>query len=374
MKTDNNVYKEIHPDTLEPIGVTDQSVLHPSLIGPLSCAHPEYDPQTGDLFNYNLEFGSTSTYRIFRTSFATGKTDILATISKKDVPPAYIHSFFLTEDFVVLAVWASRFSGYGAKILWERNVLDAIVPFDEKATTQWVVVDRRHGCGVVSRFESKAMFAFHTVNAWQAEDSEGNVDLICEVVQFQNMDILHRFYYENLVSTAPGVSQYAGEARKGAGLSLTRYRLGSVPIGASKIKASGLKAVGTAEIVLQLPHPLIGELPTINPLYSTKKSRYIYALSDEGHSSFMDGIVKLDTTTKKALYWKCEKHTPGEAIFVPDPTREEEDAGYLLSVVLDGLKGTSYLLCLDAQIMKEVGRAVCEIAVGFGFHGTHVAS
>ena len=68
-----------------------------------------------------------------------------------------------------------------------------------------------------------------------------------------------------------------------------------------------------------------------------------------------------------------DKHTPGEAIFVPDPDRNEEDGGFLLSVILDGEKGTSYLLCLDAENMQEVGRAEVGAAVGFGFHGCHVA-
>lgn len=46
--------------------------------------------------------------------------------------------------------------------------------------------------------------------------------------------------------------------------------------------------------------------------------------------------------------------SPGEAIFLPDPEGkgEGEDEGILLSVVLDGVAGKSYLLVLDA---KEFG-------------------
>ena len=86
----------------------------------------------------------------------------------------------------------------------------------------------------------------------------------------------------------------------------------------------------------------------------------------------MDGIVKTDLETKKTTYWDHPHHTPGESIFVPDPTGNTEDAGFLLSVILDGDKGTSYLLCLDARTMKEVGRAECDVAVGIGFHGRHL--
>lgn len=40
--------------------------------------------------------------------------------------------------------------------------------------------------------------------------------------------------------------------------------------------------------------------------------------------------------------------------------------------MLDGEGAVSYLLCLDARDMKEVGWADCGVAVGFGFHGIHV--
>lgn len=53
---------------------------------------------------------------------------------------------------------------------------------------------------------------------------------------------------------------------------------------------------------------------------------------------------------------------------------EEEDKGVLLSVVLDGVKGESYLLVLDARDLREVARADVGRGrvVGFGFHGVHV--
>lgn len=140
----------------------------PILKGPMSCAHAQYDRENGDVFNYNLDLGVVfAKYRVFKTSLESGTTDILATISDIYTPGAYIHSFFLTQDFVVLAVWTSHFSGYGASILLHRNVLDAIAPFDPNKKVKWLVVDRRHKRGVVARFESQAAFSFHSVNAWK---------------------------------------------------------------------------------------------------------------------------------------------------------------------------------------------------------------
>lgn len=70
--------------------------------------------------------------------------------------------------------------------------------------------------------------------------------------------------------------------------------------------------------------------------------------------------------------WEQHGQTPGEAVFVPDPKGQEEDDGVLLSVVLDGLKGKSYLLVLDAKTMLEVARAEMEVPMPLGFHGTFV--
>jgi len=57
--------------------------------------------------------------------------------------------------------------------------------------------------------------------------------------------------------------------------------------------------------------------------------------------------------------------SPGEPTFLPDPEGIEEDDGVHLSVVLDGTKGKSYLLVLDARTFDEVRRADMEIVVPF---------
>lgn len=369
MFTDASGIKTIDPETLEPLGVTDQTSLHPNLKGPISCAHAHFDPVNGDVYNFNLSLGMSATYRLFKTSRATGKTEILATISDKDLKPAYLHSFFLTEDYMVVAIWPSYFASGGLKMLWQRNILDAVEKFDPKNQTKWLVVDRKQGRGLIAKFNSPAAFSFHTVNAWQ-EERDGKTDIYCDVVTYQNLDILHRLYYENLLSNGPGAIKYGAGANPMAAPFLTRYRLGGIT---SKVAEPSLsKRPGEAEVLFKLEGPIVGELPTINPLYSTRKTRYMYSMVDNGRSSWMDGIAKTDLETKKAIYWEHPHHTPGESIFVPDPNDNTEDAGFLLSVILDGDKGTSYLLCLDARTMKEVGRAECNVPVGSGFHGRHL--
>jgi len=373
--TDTCNTKHFDADTLEPLGVTRQEHLHPSLTGPVSAAHAAHDPVTGEIFNYNLSFGPTQTYKVFRACQKSGKVDILAKYSSgRDVHGAYIHSLLLTEHFVVLCIWPAFFAGTGLSILWQRNLLEAIAPFDLKAKATWLVVDRHGKQGLVKQFKSPAFFCFHTVNAWEEQGhNDSTVDIICELVEFNNLNILHRFYYENLVSDERNVKDFDRTHGKNTTLGLARYKLADVPLnnGHSKVKKSS--RTSPAERILYIPAPAAGDLPRINPRYALRPHRYVWSVLDRGKSSFLDGLGKTDTETQTCLVWEYPRHTPGEPIFVPAPDAQQEDEGVVLSVVLDGDTGMSYLLCLDARTMEEVGRADVGAAVGLGFHGVHVS-
>jgi len=366
-KSDGARVREIDPETLEPMGVVTQTVLHPELTGSLSAAHAKSDPVTGDVFNYNLALGRPTTYKIFRVSADTGRTDILATIT--DAPGAYLHSSLITENYFILCVWGGRFSWGGAKILWEMNMLDAIAPFDPSEKALWYIVDRKHGKGVVAKYESDPFFCFHTINAWEepSPSDPSQIDVIADLSTYKNFDLLKRFYYNGVKSTSPGALDYVGEKRReSCNIHLRRWRLPGVNTTIdTPSEAREAVTVHTAEA----DHSC--ELPVINPRFLTKPSRYIYGVCDRGLSTLFDGIAKYDTETYTPTYWSIKGHSPGEPVFVPNPKGTAEDDGVLLSVVLDGFTERSYLLVLDAKSMKEVGRASMGCVVGFGFHGIY---
>ncbi|KAI1455594.1 carotenoid oxygenase [Annulohypoxylon moriforme] len=385
LTSDIGVMKQFDQQTLEPIGMAKQQTLHPLLSGPLSCAHAQRDPVTGDFFNYNLELGYPPTYRIFRTSTSTGKTDILATISGKDVKPAYIHSFFLSPSFVILCIPSSHVGLMGIKIPWEGNMADAIEPFDESKSCKWFVVDRLHDRGVIASFDSPAGFYFHSVNSFEDRDeSTGNINVYCDVVQYPILDVVRQFEMDVILQRNGATTNFwSDDARTRNCLPrLVRWKLVVPEVNSDAEKGKGKAKKSTpkeaAESVLEFKAPLAGELPTINPAYATKKYRYVYATASRGFSTLFDCIIKTDLDTRRCIYWEGLKgHTPGEAIFIQRPKSHEEeevaeDDGVLLSVVLDGVGKTSYLVCLDAKNMLEIGRAECDFAVPIGFHGLHL--
>ncbi|ETS74667.1 hypothetical protein PFICI_13151 [Pestalotiopsis fici W106-1] len=377
--TDNSILKAFDTNTMEALDCKAHTTLNPLLKGPLSCAHAQRDPETGDYFNYNLQFGPVSTYRVFRSNAATGTTDILATIAQPDVRPAYIHSFFLTRSYVILCVPSTHIRAMGLSIPWNRSITDAIDEFDEKNLCKWFVIDRREDKGVVAQFETPAGFYFHSANAYDELDGlTGEINIFCDMLEYPNTDVIKSYEIDVLMGkNGMGKNFWGDESRaRNSQVRLARYKF-SIP---KNHQSSGgsTKYLG-AQKMFEIKAPHIGELPTINPSFATKDYRYVYSLPNRGRSTLLDSISKTNVKTRETIYWDNPKgHTPGEAIFVPRPRiegdKEEpaEDDGVLLSIVLDGHGKTSYLVCLDARTMKEIGRAECEWAIGFGFHGMHV--
>ncbi|POS71315.1 carotenoid cleavage dioxygenase 1 [Diaporthe helianthi] len=449
--TDCHLLRQVDKKSLEPIGIARQDGLHAELDGELSCAHAQRCPTTGDYININIKAGYPATYKVFRVSAATGETEILATISHQKLPTAYIHSFFLSRHFVVLRVPSSHISKHGLSVLWKRNILDALKPFDQSKKNKWFVIDRISGRGVLAEFETEAAFFFHTVNCFDIQYPElGKWTINCDTIEYPNMNVLKGLYYDVMLnqggkaSTVWGTEEQArgmlpqlkrwkftlpmthripprrrpsqsstfhdwvktallkqGEklaqkvrhrARVVAGvfrglparaLSMLRQRPISHKVqmegglqerGADPSKSTEGGAISDARSTstIEIPSPHVGELPTINPAYHAKAYRYVYSLAMSGRSTLMDTIVKTNLVSRAVLQWDNPLgHTPGEAIFVRRPGAVKEDDGVLLSVVLDGFSKKSYLLCLDARTMLEMGRAEMDFAVGFGFHGVH---
>ncbi|MGZ6530098.1 MAG: carotenoid oxygenase family protein, partial [Tumebacillaceae bacterium] len=101
--------------------------------------------------------------------------------------------------------------------------------------------------------------------------------------------------------------------------------------------------------------------------------RYTYGASTDSNrkEAFFNQLVKVDVQEGHNRVWSEANCYPGEPIFVPVPHARYEDEGVILSVVLDGAKGHSFLLVLDALTFEEIGRAIVPHHIPFGFHGLY---
>jgi torulene dioxygenase len=312
------------------------------------------------MFNFNLTLGSTCTYRVFRVSASTGETTILATF---DATPAYLHSLLITEDHVVLCIWNAHVN----PLAFDQSFMAAILPTDPSQPAVWYVIDRKHGNGLIATYESPAFFCFHTINAWLETSKEDptKTDIVADLVRTDSSEFLQSVYYDNLISSRDTAKAFQKKRDDSFRTSITRFRLPGVP----PVPESDVKK---ASIEWSVCKSLSPELPTMDPKRVIQKHRYVYAVTFRGEATLTDGIMKLDCDTQQVRLWACRGQSPGEPIFVANPEGTSEDDGVLLSVVLDGYRSKSYLLCLDARDLTEIGRANVDGAVGFGFHGQHV--
>lgn len=364
-KTDAAIVQMLDTETLEPIGLARQEILHPDLKGPISGAHAKSDPVSGDVYNFNLQFGGgQGTYRLFRTSASTGQTSVLATVQHTT---AYIHSLFLTENYVILCIWNSHFRAGGSVILFKNNIVESL-EYNDTQPARWIVVDKRPteegGQGVVATYESPPFFGFHTVNAYEHTSVDGIKHITADIPAYQSLEVLNAFYFDNILSDSPKAGQIQGQWGDLLAPKYRRYRLPDIP-------QEPRQETRQAVVDFELCRNDTPELPTLNWSIFTKQHRYVYGVGDSGKSTMADCLIKLDLNDRSVKKWSEQGQTAGEAIFIADPDSTEEDGGVLLTVVLDGISGKSYLLVLDARDMSEIGRAKVNGVIGFGFHGLH---
>ena len=192
------------PDTLNTLGEYDYDE---QIKGSVSIAHPHLDHARGRHYTYLLEFGRKSKYHLLGIDQATGQEAVVATLPAER--PAYIHSFGMSERYLVLAEFPLvvnplrlKFSGkpFIRNYRWEPD-----------RGVRFHIVDKESG-QVVRTARSRAVFAFHHVNAFEDGD-----EVVVDIVAFPDSGVIDQLYLERLRSAEPVTA--TGK--------LTRFRIGS---------------------------------------------------------------------------------------------------------------------------------------------------
>ena len=116
------------------------------------------------------------------------------------------------------------------------------------------------------------------------------------------------------------------------------------------------------------------DMPAINENYQYKKYCVIYGLamkSDDVSFSRFKLIKKNVCDSRKDMYWERRNHYPSEPTFIPRPSAVHEDDGVVISIILDGRRGQSYVGIFDPKTMQLVSKAYLPTVVPFLFHGRH---
>jgi beta,beta-carotene 9',10'-dioxygenase len=316
------------PQTLDTLGVAQPAP------GQLTVAHPHHAPGSGDLVSYATHFGPRTTYQVYAQD-GGGRPRVIARLPVR--LPAYMHSFAITERYLVLAEFP--FVVLPVAIPLSGRPFIANYRWRPRRGTRFHVLDlstgsRRGTC------QGEPFFAFHHVNAYE----HGN-EIILDACAYDDAGIIDALYLDRLRSEDARLPQ----AR------LRRYR---IPLGGGDVTREPLPG-----IALELPRIDYGRR-------NGRHYRYAYGIGSQD-GGFPDRITKADLEDGTSASWSEPGAYPGEPIFARAPDTEQEDAGVLLSVVLDRTVGTSFLLALDATDLSEIGRARVPHHIPFGFHGNY---
>lgn len=331
--TETRLPVRFDPQTLATLGIDEYDCRLP---GWISTAHPHFDQARGRHYNCILDFGWRSQYRLFGID-PTGAQSVIATIPVER--PAYMHSFGMTENHLVLAEFP--FVVNPLKLLLSGKPFICNYRWEPDRGIRFHVVEKGSG-QIVRSALAPAQFAFHHVNAFE-EDG----DIVVDLISHPTAAVIDELYLTRLRKPQP---VYATGK-------LTRFRLGA----AQKATVDQLSEVNV-------------ELPRINyRRFAGRPYRYVYGASNSAPGNFIDSLVKLDLQSATDLRWQEDGCFPGEPVFVAAPDAIKEDEGVILSVVLDVRAGASFLLILDAGSFIELARANAPHHIPFGFHGNFLA-
>ncbi|MGI0018314.1 MAG: carotenoid oxygenase family protein [Nitrosotalea sp.] len=303
----------------------------------LTTAHPHYDFVKNELVNYATKISRSSNYNVYKIAGKTNRRDLTSSIPVEE--PAYMHSFGMTENYVILVEYPF--------VVKPLDLLLSGKPFIENFSwkpengTRFIIVNRQDG-NLVGTYKSDAFFAFHHVNAFEKQG-----EIFVDIIAYQDSSIVNALYLDIL------------RGQKTDTIPTSHIRRYRIPLQGGQIEYETL----SSEAV---------ELPRINyKQYSTKDYRFVYGISTYSASDFANQLVKIDISQKTSKIWSEKDRYPGEPVFVGTPDATKEDEGLILSVVLDATNDKSFLLILDATTFEEVARAEVPHHIPFGFHGNY---
>lgn len=286
-------------------------------------AHPHYDASQKRTWNYLVKFGKNSFYTLYYLRDGSANREILAEIPVQE--PAYMHSFAITENYLILAEFP-----YVVKpldLILKGKAFIKNYSWKPQKGTIFRVIDRNSG-NEVGQYRTRPFFAFHHANAFEKDGK-----IILDIVAYQDAGIIDDI---NNSGTPSQLERFSVSLENG-------------------------------EISSEVLFSDSNEFPRINEKFAGLPYRYAYVAGFSGS----EGLHKVDTETKKTLSWLEAGCSVGEPIFVASPGAKEEDDGVVLSLILNRTQNSSFLLVLNAKNFQELGRAKAPHLIPDGLHAQY---
>jgi all-trans-8'-apo-beta-carotenal 15,15'-oxygenase len=333
----------LDPQTLDTLGIDYlDGVLKP---GDAFAAHPWIDPSCDlddgapCMVNFRVDPGLSSKITLFEFA-PDGK---LLRRHAHSVPGfSFIHDFIITPKYAIF--FQNSVSFNPLPFLFGIKGAGECVQFQPKKPTNIILIPRDPNQTEIKTFSVESGFVFHHANAFEQE-SEIYVDSIA---------------YQTLPQVQPNSDYKKVDFASLDPGQLWRFKLN----------------LENGNVTRKLLESRCCEFPTHNPSKVGRDYRYLYigaASEDTASNAPLQGILKLDLKTgERQIHSFAPSGFVSEPIFVPKPNSEQEDAGWVLTLVYDGKKHCSTLAILDGENLAGDAVALLHLKhhVPYGLHGS----
>lgn len=299
------------------------------------CAsHAKLCPRTGELmfFDYSAIRPPYMTYGV------ANKEGRVVHSTQIDLPgPRLLHDIAITENYTIFL---------DLPLLWRTDKLAGnkrYVAFDKRLPGRFGILPRHAPGSQIRWFDDDACYIFHTVNAYEEGGS-----VVLEACRIEDpMAKLREPPSDSPRLDFMDLTPF-----------LTRWRF---DLASGAVKREALDDVPT-------------EFPVIDRRRTGERARFTYSPRLARCPTLLfEGFLKYDLERGTSTY---QGFGPGqfgsEGAFVPRPGAADEDDGWLVTFVYDGVNDTSSVLVLSAKDLSTVARVLLPRRVPVGFHATWV--
>jgi all-trans-8'-apo-beta-carotenal 15,15'-oxygenase len=329
---------ELDPGTLETRGIADYSGVVKAF-----SAHPKIDPDTGQLFNFGIDYGPKTTL----TPYCIDR-GIVTRLPQIALPyPLMNHDLALTRNYLVFCL--------GPILVHSLKFLLGLASFDgalhwEGSKPTLILLVPREGRGAPRFIETDPFFQFHFANGYEEDGA-----LVLDLARYPDYATIGEALRSFWRSPWPA---------KGMA-SLTRLR---VDLATGKAESQPHAGTGSAN-----------EFPRINPAYTGKPYRYAYIACDRAERSegLQQLLARVDLQSGAVAFHDFGPNGyPGEPVFIATQPDGAEDDGVIVTQVFDAKEQRTSIVGLDARDLaaRPLFTARLRHHVPYSLHGFFAAA
>ncbi|ORY94984.1 carotenoid oxygenase, partial [Syncephalastrum racemosum] len=353
-KTDLNMLQQVDPDTLEPLKLFQYSQWDSALKGVISAAHHQYDPDTNESFNFTLDLASGA-MTVF--SLQDQHSTTLATITRRQAPapshkimPSYIHSFWITTNYVILPESPVYYDP--VRLLVTGSALTALQW--REGPTYLHIISRRPDLGHVATVLVSPFFTFHTGNAYEQDDK-----LVLDCCAFQDATILYQLH--TFGQPEPKRKHPQDQTWPLRQASFGHYQR-------HVIQKSDWRLISSEVLARNIEFVRYAQRDALKP-YRYAWACQLWPATADAPESY--SLVKIDIQSGNLTTYQPPGYACSEPIFFPRPGATNADDGIIVALA-NLQEGRCKLIVLDASIMIELAQAELGRFCATTFHGSLV--